>query len=99
MSQNVTLSAIISAARSPHAGVEGPRAAVRHAVYTGVQMLEIHPKLPFPPLLGTSARCPGGTARSARRCSIMSSDMTHARPGHPKTEWVRVHRKRHINFR
>ena len=100
MSQNVTLSATISAAQSRRAGVEGPRAAARHAVYTGVQMLEIHSKTAiFCNYSGPSARLRAGTARSAKRCSIMRSDMTIARPGHPRTELQWVHRDCHINFR
>ena len=87
MSQNDTLPAIISASRSL-TRIEGPRAAVRHAVYTDVQMLEIHSKTAiFCHYSGPSARRPGGSARSARRCRIMRSDMTRARPGHPSTAW------------
>jgi hypothetical protein len=41
MSQNVTLSAKISAAQSRRAGID---LALPHAVYTSVQMLEIHPQ-------------------------------------------------------
>jgi hypothetical protein len=62
--------------------------ALPHAVYTGVQMLEIHPKsATLCHFLDRPARLRGGTARSARCCSIMRSDMTRARPGHLKTEW------------
>jgi hypothetical protein len=100
MSQNVTLSATISAAQSRRAGVEGPRAAARHAVYTGVQMLEIHSKTAiFCNYSGPSARLAGGKARSATRCSIRRSDMTWARPAHPRTELQWVHRDCNINFR
>jgi hypothetical protein len=41
----------------------------------------------------------GGKAGSATRCSIMRSEMTRARPGHPRTEWVWVHRNCHSEFR
>jgi hypothetical protein len=51
--------------------------ALAQAVYTCVQMLEIHPKnCHFRHFSGSSARLPGGTARSARHCSIMGSDTT-----------------------
>jgi hypothetical protein len=69
-------------------------------VYTSGQMLEIHPEnCHFCHFSGPPARLPGGTARSARRCSIMRSDMTSAGPRHPKTEWVWVHRNCHTDFR
>ena len=59
--------------------------ALPHDVYTGVQMLEIHPQnYHFYHFSGRSAPVPGGTAHSATRCSIMRSDMTRARPGHPR---------------
>jgi hypothetical protein len=59
--------------------------AFPHAVYTSAQMLEKHPKnCHFCHFFGSSARLPGGTARSARRCGISRSDMMCARPGHSK---------------
>ena len=93
MSQNVTLPARISAAQSRAPGSRPSRRGSQ-AVYTGVQMLEVHPQnCHFCHFSGSSARLPVGTARSARRCNIVRSDMIRARPGHPKTEWVWVHRK------
>jgi hypothetical protein len=66
----------------------GPRAAVLHAVYTSVRMLEIHPRsLTLSHFLDRPARLADGKARSATRCSIMRSDMTGARPGRLNTEW------------
>jgi len=63
-------------------------AALPHVVYTGVRMLEIHPKSPtLSHFLDRPARLAGGTARSAKHCSIMRSDVTRARPGHLNTEW------------
>src|SRR5205823_171222 len=60
--------------------------ALPQAVYTGVQMLEIHPKSPtLSHFLDRPARLRGGTARSATRYSIARSDMTRVRPGHLKT--------------
>jgi hypothetical protein len=62
------------------------------AVYSSGQMLEIHPKnCHFCHFSGSSARLPGGTARSGRRCSITRLDMSRARPGHSGTECVEVH--------
>src|SRR5437764_11918253 len=69
----------------------GPRAAVRHAVYSGEQMLEIHSKTAISCHdSGPSARRPGGSARSARHYSTMRLDMIPPRrdwPGHPSTAW------------
>jgi hypothetical protein len=74
--------------------------ALPHAVYTSVQMLEIHSKnCHFCHFSGPSTRLPGGKARSARRCNITRSDMSCAGPGHPGTEWVEVHRNCHTDFR
>jgi hypothetical protein len=57
------------------------------AVYTGVRMLELHPKTATSSnFLDCPTRLGGGMARSARRCSITRSDVTRARPGHPSTE-------------
>jgi hypothetical protein len=51
-------------------------------------MLEIHPKsATLCHFLDRPARLRGGKTRSARRCSIMSSDMTCARPSHTSTAW------------
>ena len=51
--------------------------ALPHAVYTGVQMLETHLKsATLCHFLDRPVRLRGGTARSARRCSIMRSDIT-----------------------
>ena len=81
----------------PRAGID---VVVRHAVYTGVQMLEKRlQNCHFRHFPGSSAQLPGGTACSARRCRIMRSDMIGVQPGHPKTECVWVHRNCHIEFR
>jgi hypothetical protein len=82
---------------SRRAGIDG---ALTHAVYTGVQMLEMHPKTAtLCHFLDRPARLRRGTARSARRCSIMGSDMTRARPARPRTELQWVHRDCNIDFR
>ena len=74
--------------------------ALPHAVYTGVQMLEIHPKsATLCHFSGPSARLAGGKARSATRCSIMRSDMSPARPGPSQGRVAWVHRKCHTEFR
>src|SRR5947209_5715800 len=73
---------------------------IPHAVYTNGQMLEIHSQnCHFRHFSGSSARLPGGKAHSATHCSIMGSDMTRARPGRPRSEWVWVHRNCHTEFR
>ncbi len=67
----------------------GPRAALPEAVYMSVQMLEIDLKnCHFRHFPGPSARLPGGTAWSARCCSMTRSDIICAGPGVPRTEWV-----------
>jgi hypothetical protein len=82
---------------SRRAGID---VAVRHAVYTGVQMLEIHSKTAiFCNYSGRSARLAGGKASSATRCSIRRSDMTLARAARPRTELQWVHRDCNIDFR
>ena len=59
-----------------------------HIVYTDVRMLEKHRKnCHFCHFSGPAVRLVGGKVHSATRCSIMRSDMTRARPGHPSTEW------------
>ena len=74
--------------------------ALPYAVYLGVQMLEIHAQNGhFRHFWGPPARLVGGNAHSATRCSITRSDMTRARPRHPETECVEVHRNCHINVR
>ena len=74
----------------PVARGRSPRAALPHAVYTSVQMLEIHPKNCHScHFFGSSARLPGGTARSARRCGISRSDMMCAGPDHSKPSGYR----------
>jgi hypothetical protein len=66
----------------------GADVATPHAVYTGVRMLEFHPRSDtLRHFLDRPGRLQGGTARSARRCSIMRSDMTPSRRGHPRSEW------------
>jgi hypothetical protein len=78
----------------------GPRAVVRHAVYTSEQMLEIHPKTAiFCNFSGPSARRLGESTRSARHCSIRRSDMNRVRPARPRAELQWVHRDCNINFR
>jgi hypothetical protein len=73
--------------------------AFPHTVYTDLQMLEKHPQnCHFRHFLGPSARCPGGTARSASCCSITRSDMLSRGPGGSKTECVWVHRNCHTDF-
>jgi len=77
--------------------------ALPHAVYTSGQMLEIHPQnCHFRHFSARPAWLAGGKAGSATGCSVMRSEMIPARgtgPGHPKTEWVWVHRNCHTDFR
>ena len=62
--------------------------ALPHAVYTSGQMLELYPETAtLCHFLDRPARLRGGTARSARRCSIVTPDITRVRPGHHRTEW------------
>jgi hypothetical protein len=66
----------------------GDLVVVREAVYTSVQMLEMHPKTAiFRHFSGPTARLAAGDVRSATHCSIMRSDTTCARPGPRRTAW------------